>query len=276
MGQPDGIAMNVMGGAIMKSGWLGVAFALVLVAWSNVRAVEPCSLSVGWEPYGTRIYVDAGGSVTGSDIELMQTLAQEIGCTIHFKQLPWTRHLLELQAGRIDVATSVRWTAEREGFGWFSDVYRHDEMALYVLRGTVENHPLTGLAALPETGFKLGVIGGYYYGPELEALMADPVFARQVEVASDYATNLRKLMHRRIDGVLADDVTVVIAAAKTLGLYERLEKHPLAVPGNVSHLLFSKKSVAPALVAAVNARLASMKSEGRLQRIMDKYVDYVR
>ena len=71
--------------------------------------------------------------------------------------------------------------------------------------------------------------------------------------------------------VLADDVTVVISVAKTLGLHERIEQHPLAVSGNVSHLLFSKKSVTPALVAAVNARLAAMKSDGRLQRIMDQY-----
>lgn len=273
MRQPDQTATNTAGGAIMKLCRLGVALVLAAVAWASARAAEPCSLSVGWEPYGTRIYVDEAGAVTGSDIELMRTLAQDIGCAISFRQLPWTRHLLELRAGHIDVATSVRWTVEREGFGWFSDVYRHDEMALYVLRGTVGNHRLAGLAALPEAGFRLGVIGGYYYGPEFEALMADPAFAQQVEVASDYATNLRKLIHGRIDGVLADDVTVVMAAAKSLGLHERLEKHPLAVPGNASHLLFSKKSVAPALVAAVNARLAGMKSDGRLQRILDRYAD---
>lgn len=269
MRQADETAVHFMGHA---SGF-GVAVVLAAVVWVSAYAGEPCSLSVGWEPYGARIYVDAGGNVTGSDIELMRTLAREIGCTVTFKRLPWTRHLLELQAGHIDVATSVRWTAERAAFGWFSDVYRHDEMALYVLRGTVEKHPLAELAALPKAGFKLGVIGGYYYGPEFEALMADPAFARQVEVASDYATNLRKLIHGRIDGVLADDVTVVIVAAKALGLYERLEQHPLAIPGNVSHLLFSKKSVAPALVAAVNAHLASMQSDGRLQRILDQYAD---
>jgi ABC-type amino acid transport substrate-binding protein len=106
--------------------------------------------------------------------------------------------------------------------------------------------------------------------------MANPTFARQIEVASDYATNLRKLIHGRIDGILADDVTVVMAAAKALGLHERLEKHPLAISGNVSHLLFSKRSVDPALVAAVNARLAAMKSDGRLQRILDQYADEVR
>lgn len=272
MRQADETAVQFMGRASMTLCRL-VALTLVTIAWASAYAVEFCSLSVGWEPYGTRIYVDEAGAVTGSDIELMRTLAQEIGCTITFKQLPWTRHLLELQAGHIDVATSVRWTAERETFGWFSDVYRHDEMALYVLRGTVGNYRLTGLAALPETGFKLGVISGYYYGPEFEALMADPAFARQVEAASDYATNLRKLIHGRIDGVLADDVTVVIAVAKALGLHERLEQHPLPIPGNTSHLLFSKKSVAPALVAAVNARLASMKSDGRLQRILGQYAD---
>lgn len=259
---------NCIRSAIIMRCWLGVA--LILAATVEAQA-EPCSLSVGWEPYGTRIYVDAEGAVTGSDIELMRTLAEEIGCSITFKPLPWPRHLLELKAGLVDVATSVRWNAERADFGWFSDVYRLDEMALYVLRGTVGNHRLSGLASLPEAGFKLGVIGGYYYGPQFEALMANPAFARQVEIASDYATNIRKLIHGRIDGVLADDVTAAMEAAKTLGVWERIERYPLTIPGNASQLLFSKKSVAPALVAAVNARLVAMKSDGRLQRIMDKY-----
>lgn len=264
------IAKNFMRGAIITLCWLGVAPAL---AAATEAKAEPCSLSVGWEPYGTRIYVDAGGAVTGSDIELMQTLAKEIGCSVTFKPLPWPRHLLELKAGRIDVATSVRWNAERADFGWFSDVYRLDEMALYVLRGTAGNYRLSGLASLPEAGFKLGVIGGYYYGSEFATLMANPTFARQVEVASDYATNIRKLIHGRIHGVLADDVTAAMEAAKALGVQDRIERYPLVIPGNASQLLFSKKSVAPALVAAVNARLADMKSDGRLQRIMDKYAE---
>ncbi len=242
-----------------------------MAAWMNAHAAEPCSLSVGWEPYGAHIYVDASGVLTGSDIELMRVLAQDIGCTVTFRRLPWIRHLVELQAGRIDMATSARWTAEREAYGWFSDPYQYNHMALYVLRGAAKNHRLTELAALPEAGFRLGVISGYYYGPGVEKLMANPAFARQIEPVYDYPTNLRKLIHGRIDGILANDAKVLIAEAKALGIYERLERHPLAIPSNVSHLLFSKKSVAPDLVTAVNASLAKMKADGRLQKILDQY-----
>lgn len=249
---------------------LGALLVLLAPIWAGAQ--ERCTLSVGWEPYRPFSYQDQDGTATGVDLELMKLLGREIGCTVTFKQLPWTRHLLELEAGLVDVATSVRKNPEREGYGWFSDPYRENRVAIYVRRGEAGRYTLDSLAAIAKTGFKLGIVDGYYYGAEFEALLKDPAFARQVESTVDNATNIRKLIYGRLDGVLAEDLDVLQAEARALGLYERLESYPLAIPGSQFHLLFSKKSVAPATVAAVNASLAGIKADGRLQQLLERFI----
>ncbi len=243
-----------------------------MASWTRAGADLACSLSVGWEPYGVYSYVEADGKVAGVDIDLMKALASDISCKVTFRQLPWPRHLLELQAGLVDVATSVRKSSERAAYGWFSEPYRQVEFALFVHRGQVANYHLTSLEGIAEENFRLGIVDGYYYGPMFAGLMKRPEFARQIEGALDYGTNIRKLVHGRIDGVLAEDVNVLIQEAKTLGLYESLEIYPLAIPGDELHLLFSKQSVTRATVAAINASLRKLKADGRLQQIFDRYL----
>lgn len=249
-----------------------IALTLPLTLWTRTDARENCSLRVGWEPYGVYSYQDEKGNPTGVDLELMQMLGKEIGCRIIFKQIPWSRHLLELEAGLVDVATSVRKSTERETYGWFSEPYRKTEIALYVRRGESQNYHLPQLAAIGKVDFRLGIVDGYYYGSAFAELMKDPLFAQHIEKVLDYASTLRMLIYGRLDGVLAEDVSVLIHQAKTLGLYEQIEAYPLTIPGDQFYLLFSKKSVDPALVADVNATLARMKADGRLQQLLDKYL----
>lgn len=251
---------------------LGIALALSAIISVTANAAAPCSLAVGWSPYGNYIFVNKAGEVDGVDIEIMKALAREIGCEVTFKELPWARHLLEMKAGRIDVATSVRKSPERETFGWFSEPYRENQMALYVRRGETANYALADLAEIPAIGFKLGIVDDYYYGPLFTRLMQSPEFARQVERIVDYETLIRMLVHGRIDGILAEDVEVLISEAEALGLYDQIEAYPLAIPGDTFHLMFSKQSVGPNIVAAINAALAQMRAHGRLQQIFHTYL----
>lgn len=251
---------------------LGTALALLAITSVTASAATPCSLMVGWSPYGKYIYVNQDGEADGVDIELMKALARDIGCELTFKELPWARHLLEMKAGRIDVATSVRRSPERETFGWFSDPYRENQMALYVRRGETDNYNLTDLAEIPEIDFKLGIVDDYYYGSPFTRLMERPEFAGKVEKVVDYETLIRMLVYGRIDGVLTEDVEVLISEARAVGLYDRIEVYPLSIPGGTFHLMFSKQSVDPTIVGIINAALAQMKADGRLQRIFDKHL----
>lgn len=250
------------------AGFLG----LLALTGGGATADADCRLRVGWEPYAIYTYADEAGKVSGADIDVMREIGRELGCEITFKEAPWTRVLLEVENGTIDVSTSTSRTPEREKFAWFSTSYRTTEMAIYVRRGEVGIYRLDNLGAVAKTGFRLGVIAGYHYGPEFAELMRDPAFTGFVDEAIDYRTNIRKLMHGRIDGYLVEDVGVMLAEAKTLGVLDQIEQYPMAIPGEKLHLMFSRKTVKPELVEAVNASLARIMADGRLSKFVDRHM----
>lgn len=254
-------------------GMLAVVSGLFALAGGSDPADAACRLRVGWEPYAIYTYADETGKVSGADIDLMRAIGRDLGCEIIFKQAPWTRVLLEVENGTIDVSTSTSRTPERDKYARFSNSYRTTEMAIYVRRGEVGIYGLDNLGAVAKTGFRLGVIAGYHYGPEFASLMRDPAFAGFIDEAVDYQTNIRKLMHGRIDGYLVEDVGVMLAEARTLGVLDQIERYPLAIPGEELHLMFSRKTVGPETVKAINASLERIMADGRLSKFVDRHMN---
>jgi polar amino acid transport system substrate-binding protein len=251
-----------------------IVLALALLCASTVRAevAKPCALVVGWEPYAPYTFADRDGKVTGADIDLIRVIAAEIGCTLDFAEMPWARIVREIQNGTLDVSTSTSWTQERTEWAMFSEPYRETQMAIYVRRGEASRFELKDLAEVPDQRFRLGVITGYYYGKEFADLMSDPDFVSWVDGATDYATNIRKLTNGRIDGYLVEDVGVMEAELARLGAADQVERYPLRLTGEKLRFMFSRRTVDPSIVAAVNAALARLRADGRLAAIMRQYV----
>lgn len=256
--------------------WLWAAQLAVLAALvghaGDGRAASSCMLRHGWTPYAVYTYRDAQGSLTGADIELVRALAKEIGCETVFRELPWARILLEIENGTLDSTSSASATPERKAYAEFSDPHRQAEMGIYVRRGEASRYPLDQLVAIRDQPIKLGVVNGFFYSAEFESLMDDPRFAARVEGAADYAVNIRKLVHGRIDGFLVDDIGVMIGEARAMGVIDQVERHPLHLAGDDLRLMFSRKSVDPQIVADINASLAQMRADGRLQAIIDPFL----
>jgi polar amino acid transport system substrate-binding protein len=227
---------------------------------------------VGWEPYHPFTFRASDGTITGADIELIKVVAEEIGCELSFRRIPWNRILLEIETGAIDVTSSTSWTKERDEWAWFSAPYRRPQVALFVRKDEARNERLGSLADVPRLGFRLGVIEGYFLGDDVARHMADPAFAAMVEGAPDYAVNLNKLLHRRIDGFLVDDVDVLRAEAQALGVLDAVERHPLQVEGVNLHYMFSRASVRRDVVEAFDRALARIKADGRLDRIFQQFL----
>lgn len=257
---------------LFRRTWTVILMVVMASFATRHGASASCTLTVGWEPYVPYQFTGEQGEVTGGDIELMRTIAKAIGCHAVFKEMPWARQLSELKNGTLDVAMSASRTPERESYARFSIPYRQSEMAIFVRDGTAARYPLSGLSDISRMGFRLGVISGYYYGDEFETLKHDATFASHVDAAADYPTNIRKLLHKRIDGFLVDDLAVMLAAVRSLGVAHRVERHPLYIPGDEFHLMFSRRAVDPELVATVNRTLEEMKSDGSTEAIFKEFV----
>jgi len=249
-----------------------LVWAAAALASLQPLAAEPCTLRVGWEPYAPFTFADANGEATGADIDLIRAIADEIGCAVEPVRLPWARILKEVEQGTLDVSTSTSHTPERERWALFSEPYRETEIAIYVRRGEVPRFDLQELADVAAERLRLGVIVDYYYGEALAEAASDPSFAVWLDGAPDYQTNIRKLVNGRIDGFLVEDIAVMEAELARMGLSDRVERYPLRIPGEQLRFMFSRKTIEPEQVAQVDAVVAQMRADGRLDAIAAKYL----
>jgi polar amino acid transport system substrate-binding protein len=254
-----------------RAATIGLVATGVLTLLPALRAHAQCMLTVGWEPYAPYSFVDTAGTVTGIDIEMVRAIATEIGCGVRFRELPWARILLEVENGMIDAATSTSFTPERADWGLFSVPYRRAEMALFVRQNDSARYPLGSLSDILDSGLRLGYIVGYFYGEEFERLQRHPRFAELADGTTTYADNIRKLLNRRIDVYLVEDVGVMAAEVAALGFAGEVERHPMSLPGDDLHLLFSRRTISPDLVAAVDSMVMRMRSDGRLDQIIERF-----
>ncbi len=234
---------------------------------------QQCTLRAGHDSYGVYSYMDADGRAGGIDIDVIRAIADELSCRVTFVEMPWTRILLALETGQLDMTSSASLTPEREAYARFSQPYRQAEVAIYVRRGESGRFALDTLQDIVTAGLRLGIVTGYYYGEDFEALMEDESFVAQIDPAADYDTNIRKLLHGRIDGFIVDDVGVMVSAVRRLGAEHQVERHPLVLVGDDLHFMFSRKSVDGLRIEGFNHVIARMQDDGRLSAIMKKHLE---
>lgn len=245
------------------------AVAAILPLWAG--AASACELRVGWEPYAPYTFADEQGNATGVDVDLITAIADEIGCSVVPVELPWARILKEIEQGSLDVATSASWTEERATWGRFSEPYREAEVAIYVRLDEADRYQLQSLADVPAQQLRLGVIVDYYYGDAVAAEIGKPEIVAWIDGAPDYPTNIRKLVNGRIDGFLAEDVAVMDTELERMGMSDRVERYPLRIQGEKLRFMFSRATIGQELVTKVDATLAAMRADGRLDAITAKY-----
>jgi polar amino acid transport system substrate-binding protein len=61
------------------------------------------------------------GKLTGIHIDLIQAVANELGLTVKFESLPWSRALFDFKLGKYDAMSHVSHSEERETFAYFLD-----------------------------------------------------------------------------------------------------------------------------------------------------------
>lgn len=232
----------------------------------------PCRLTVGWEPFEPYQYRGADGTLTGVDVDVVRAVATRVHCEVAFAEGRSATLLQRLQRGDVDVLAGAMRTPARESFALFSDPYRKASFALYVRRGDAAVQRSTSLQALLDTGFRLGVREQFVYGETVDGLQENPVYADRFVGATLSGQNYQRLLDLEIDGFLEDPVSARLAI-RAQGMQEEVEAHPLPIYSGDVALMFGKTGIDPALVTAVNAALAEMKSSGEVQDIVDKYTN---
>ena len=252
---------------------MSLAFGLCgAVAARPFAAADPdCSPSVRWveyAPYGVR---GENAENSGYYADVVTEALRRMGCAPRFVEIPWARALNELAAGRLDIMAGALRTAEREAFAHFSTPINLSPNLLFLQGRAATRYPLARLADLRHTSLRIGTEPGVHFGEEYGALLEDPAFAARLHVVPDRPRAWRMLNAGRLDGVIADQATAIVSGTGLPELDDRLVP-VLVLSAEPAHVMLSRRSVDATFVARFDGALASMRADGTLERLRERWI----
>lgn len=204
--------------------------------------------------------LNADGTVTGIEIDIMELICQELGVTLEIKQMNFDSVLPGVQAGKYDVGVSgISVTPKREKNVKFTDPYCLAAQAIVVLEGS----EVTGKADL--TGKKISVQSG---------TTAESFCMENSYDISAFAANAdaqTALINGKVAAWVIDDLTAAEMVAvynegnpetKLVILDEAMTTEPYA---------FAFHLESGSLVEAINPILEKLVADGTVAQIFEKY-----
>jgi len=232
-----------------------------------------CQLVMGWDPYEPYQYADPDNNVRGLDVELVSEMARQAGCALRFAQKDWASLMSDLRGGSVSLLAGASKVAERENFALFSQPYRQEMFALYIRAGESERWQSDTLAALVsgQNKMRIGITDGYIYGADIDQLLDDAALGKQFVTARFSEAHADNLIEKRIDGML-EDPFVASSMIRRKNLADEIIRSGLQIKTGEVSLMFSKASVSPATVQAFDAALVAMRTDGRYDQIVKRYL----
>ncbi|MCG6540842.1 transporter substrate-binding domain-containing protein [Pseudomonas sp. KSR10] len=184
------------------------------------------TLTVGYYDFPPAIYTDAQGRPQGPVVSLARKVLEHAGYQPRFRGLPSARLYAALKDGTIDIWPGAPGKPELladtlEGRETLAQI----SLNLYYRADTPPPQIPEGLA-----GRGVIVIGGYNYWPAVNKMLHDPQLNIRLHRASNHASALEMLQHRRADYLL-DYQIPVHQALQRLGMpalpYETIHEMPI-------------------------------------------------
>jgi len=193
----------------------------------------------------------------GFDIELVNEIAKDLELEVAIEDTAFDTIFTDVAQGKFDmVASASTITPEREQQVDFSDPYYEAEQALLVPEGS-DISSVEDLAGLT-VGAQDGTTG--------EAYAKDDTDAGSVRGFPNGPAAIAALQNGQVEATIIDQPVAQDAIDKGEGGFELATTIPT---GELYGLAFAQDT--PALLAAVNESLASMKEDGRLNDLYQKW-----
>lgn len=241
---------------------IGFLLALGVLLGSSARAADAeaksftSALTGKFPPFS---FYDANGELAGFDVDVSRQIARRIGRKPKIVTTEWDGILAGLLAGKYDaIIGSMAITPQRAEKVAFSEPYYHSGAQLFVHRDNPQQ-----IYNIDECGGKrIAVVLGETYQHYLESHYP----GIEVVTLKSTAEIFELLQKHRIAGFVSD---------RLVGTWQIKQARRPFVP--VGPMLYEEDIAIPvrpeatALLAQINRALKSMRSDGTLQRIHNKY-----
>ncbi len=218
-----------------------------------------------WAPYS---FFAQDGKPSGMDIEMIQAIFRKAVCeVVLLRDIPRKRRHKMFEMGQLDLLYAASDTPERHAIAWYSKPYRQEQISVFSLTTKQDNIKqlddilqLPGALLAPNTG---------WYGEGYARLQARMLAAGRWYGYEDYEQGVRMLVAGRGEYLMGDHEALLHTARQSYGL--KLKQIGPVVNLNPVHLMFSKRSVSPADVMAINNAIAVLQADGTLKAIRVRY-----
>ncbi|HMP84186.1 MAG TPA: TRIC cation channel family protein [Verrucomicrobiota bacterium] len=258
------------------------AKASVWIACFSVSAALagdlPKSVRCGWylwDPYQYTVEKHDIRQLTGLDVQLVRAAFQRMGCDVIYDEVGWAQHQRDISTGARDIAAGAFQNAERASYAHYSDAYRTETDIVYVRKQDAGRWRFENVDQLlkqwSEQKVTIGIIDGFYYGPAIMAYINDPENAsRIVRVGNDVA-NFQNLIAGKTDAFVIDRLVGATLAWRHGWQTHVTELSPPVFTETI-HVIFSKHTMSPEVVAAFNRSMQSLRDSGEYNRIVREYL----
>lgn len=220
------------------------------------RGVLRVGLEGTYPPFG---YQDEKGDLIGFDVDIARAVAERMGLKVDFQPTKWEGILAALDVQRFDVVVNqVTISEERRKVYDFSQPYTYSGLQLIIRKDQAGK--IVGPDDLP--GKRVGVV----LGTNHEQWLKDHAPKADIRTYEDDATRNSELLVGRIDAVLNDRLIVG-------SVLKRYEGRLIASgpPFDPQQEAIAIKKGNTELLAAVNRALESLRADGTLRRISEKW-----
>lgn len=242
--------------------WVGA----VCPAWSQSAPTKLVIASDLWCPYSCPPF----GGKEGFMVDVARAAFALRGVSIEYRIVPWTRAVNDARRLRVDGiigaakadAPDFIYPSEEQGVSGEILVYR-----------TAENFSFTDTAAL--TAYKIGIIEGYTYGPEIQGYLNDniddPNRVYQATGNDATAKNLRLLMAKKLSLVL-EDLNVAQQLIKENRFHRDLSVTHSVTAEEPIYIGFSPENPRSWVNAAtLSDGMKKLRASGELAKILSRY-----
>ncbi|WP_338621095.1 transporter substrate-binding domain-containing protein [Paludibacterium sp. THUN1379] len=241
-----------------------LTWSALLAGWMTL-AVWGQTLTVAMEEADNRPfeYLDEQGNLTGFHTELVRMVAADLGWSVQFVRVPWSRAQLLLSTGRVDAVTYMGKTAERQKFAVFleGNQLHVEHVTLFVRRDDRRRIRYLPPVASMMQQFRFGAPRGYFLGQEI----SDAISAGgKVDLSPQTQAQLfNMLLARRIDVAVAETLALQLVQPQIPDVASRVVQVPGAVfSGNPMYIAFKNAADGPDLARQFAAAYAKWRRTG--------------
>jgi polar amino acid transport system substrate-binding protein len=260
------MSLPIFSGEFMRRRRTTAGLLLAAVGWPSLtRAAsvpQAVRLAIGeWPPYFSQTMRHQGVFA-----HIVSQAFRSEGLTVEYLSVPWQRALMMVESGAVHGSPEWLHTEERARLYLYTDPVITSREVVFSLR----SRPLQFEQIAQLAGKHLGGAIGYNYGEAVTKAEREGLL--QIERVAQDETNLRKLLGRRLDGVLLNqDVGLDLLRQKFSPAEAALvQVSEVAVAEKPSHMVMSRAlPEVPSLILAFNQGLARLRRDGSLQQMLD-------